>query len=223
MNHFSSFISHVLFLLILLSTPSCRKTPCDCDYEQSEELILKETNCLRTEVIEQNLEDLFRIQGLLLNESIVALLNDECDNFEMIRFNLQVNIKEIANFFTEIYTSDIGCRFEQLLLKQIQLHFDYVQAVKTYDKAQAHCIALKQRLHGDIIIEFLHINNPFFASHVEGPVLEEHLSLLMEQTVAYFRQDMKAVEDLRIRLVDQLAEWARHLIRAIDKQLDDEC
>jgi hypothetical protein len=213
-----------LLLVGLLFTQSCNYFKRDICYENPSDLLyLKHLSCLKTEVIERNLEDLFRIHALLLNESIVAVLNDECENLKAVKTNFLVNTQEIAGFFEDVYTPAVACRIKQFISQQIHLHFNYIYALKTYNKATAHQLALKRRHQGDLFIEFLGINNPYFSKSAESPVMEEHLLLTMELTLAYFRNEMDEVDRLYPRLLEQMEEFSRHLIRAIEKQMEDEC
>lgn len=215
------FINCFLVLFILL-LPSCHLFKDHVKRENRSLVGFKPVSYLKTEIIEENLEDLLRIHVMLLNESIVALLNDEKENLIAVKTNFKVNTQQIGSFFAKAYHSMLACRLEELFSQQICLHFKYLYALKTYDREAAHSLALERRQQGNLLIEFLALNLPHFSTTGETPVMEEHLLLTMELSLAYFRQEMDEVDRLYPRLIEQMEEFSHHLIKAIQKQMEED-
>jgi len=232
MKKFLSNRMKVLCIGLLLATQSCsffkrdkgHLTPPDLltedvSFEKPEDLD-RNTVDLLNQGLEQNFEDLFETHGILINEAILtAFDNDSQDEIDSDQTTLLENVHDIANIIGSIYGLRIGERFEVLFSTHIKLSFNYIYAIKNQNPLLAKQLSRLAFHNADLFVEFFNKINPFFAYEPERQVFHEHLTLEADLISAYFTEDFMEAEGLRVRLLKQSQEMARHFAKAIEKQI----
>lgn len=230
-------IGMILSLLgLLLMTESCRRfnRPTEIVY-QDKETVYQDEECFENiedcdsetpfflpEEFESNLCRLFEMQGILLNDAIVAILHHPSEEIvEQGKTNLCENGHEIATLFATIYGSKVGSRIEALISQQNKLFLAYAFAIKFQNDDLAKELFVRSYVNGQMLVEFLNIMNPFFAYEPEKYMMDEHVTLETDQVKAYFKEDLEQAEELKVRSIKQLREMAMHMAKAIHTQIAD--
>lgn len=201
---------------IFFSAVECIPDPNDDDSS-----LMGEPEDFDSEEFKQCFENLFETHGLLINEAIVAELNDDVPYELSTEDSLYENAHDMASLLSMVYEPAIVQRFESLFNQHIKLQFQYIEALKTCHIFAAKRIAMQADHHGDMFIEFLSLINPYFAYRIEQKVFEKYLFISHKLVCAYFRQDYCHVEELRDQTIDLLREISRHFSKAVVKQFYD--
>jgi hypothetical protein len=191
--------------------------PWELEIEPEQEALI-----FQPEEFEQNLSDLLETHGVLLNDAILAALNDASEEvMQSGQESLFDNVHEIAALFIPIYGPRIANRIEHLLNKHIQLGSFYINAIKGCDSHLAQQIARHAFINGHMIVEFLSIINPFFSYEAELLMFDEHITLENQQVRAYFEGEIVRAEELRDESLKQLREIAGHIAKSVERQVED--
>lgn len=214
-------------ITLLFFTASCRSTvnkklPEEIVEDNFVEDCDSEVNEINPSEFLNHLADLFKLQGLLLNDFIVAKLNHQSlEMMETGKVNLFMNTSEIGNLFTNIYGSRVALRIGELLSEQMKLFLAYLDALQSKNDPLAKNLLQQSYYQGHLFIEFLNLMNPFFAFTSEKYMMDEHITLVSNQAIAYLKEDIEQAEELKSWTVDQLEELAVHIAKAIETQIVD--
>lgn len=162
----------------------------------------------------------YELQGHLLNDAMVAILNDQ-EFVDLAINNLNDNTHEIAAVLGTVYGSRVAEQIELLLNCQNQLLLDYLDALKAQNKVLAKEYLRQSYANGHLLMEFINIMNPFFAYRPETYMMDEHVTLESDQAQAYLQGDIERAEELKQRSIKQMEEMALHLAGAIETQMTE--
>lgn len=221
-------ISSLLGLLLMTESCSYFKGTQTVAIDQNEERVVNPTEACESEAVfipeefDSTLISLFEIQAFLINDAMVAIINQAPQELiDMGQNNLFENTHEIAFLFASPYGSQVAYRVETLLDQQMRLLLDYVHALKSQNKALAKTLLAQSYSNGRLLVEFLNIMNPFFAFEPEKYMLDEHVTIESNQAIAYLTGDIKRAEELKQLSAGQLKELAIHISKAVRMQMTE--
>lgn len=211
--------------LIAQSCSYFKRTQIEPIYEE-EEVVNASEDCdsecpfFMPEQFEAGLSNLFEMQGNLLNDVMVAVLNDQ-EFAEIGESNLYENTHEIAALMGTVYGSRVADQIEFLLGRQNQLFLAYLDAIKCQNDALAKRLLVQSYANGHLFVELINIMNPFFAYAPEKYMMDEHVTLQSDQAKAYFKGDIERGEELKRRSIKQSQEMGLHIARAVQTQMTE--
>lgn len=222
----SKYASYI-FLGLVLATPACKSPK---TRERLSESIYKAEVPIDPNLFDlqdpefgEKLESLFEMHGILLNSAIVEILNSDCPNVNgAYKEQLFESSHDIATMFRSLYGARMAQKFEDLLNKQVRAFTAYIAAKKFDSPELAQDIAGKAYHNGDMLIQFFSIYNPFFPYAPEQKMFEEHLSLEIDQVREYMDGRILKAQEIGQQAIDQLQEFARHLAKAVQKQIESQ-
>jgi hypothetical protein len=169
--------------------------------------------------LEQNLQILLNEHGLLLNQAILAALNNAPPAMiEAGKARLLKNSSNIAYLLSSIYGVQAGEIFENLFNQHILLGSQYINAVKMNNMNLADQISNQAIANGRSLAEFFSRLSPTIPYAIWQQMFDQHVMIEAAQTRAYFTGNIAKANQLRDASLMQLKELADIIAYAISKQ-----
>jgi hypothetical protein len=165
---------------------------------------------------EENLASLLNTHGILLNQAILAALNNASPEVvDAGKQKLLANSKMVSNLFSSQYGLQVGHQFQSLFDQHILIGSQYIDAVKNRDMNLEKQASSQALANGNMIAEFLSQILPSVPYKTWQQMLEEHVMMEAEQTKAYFQGDAAKASNLKSQSLMQLAELAKLITNAM--------
>lgn len=175
-----------------------------------------EINNEQKQGLEQDLKNLLTIHGRLLNEVILANLNNASQNiFENIKGQLFENAREIGAVITSFSGSQAGRRFIELFEQHIMIGSQLFKALKANDQDLAKQIANHAIENAHMIARFFNENYPSIPYSVWKKLFDQHVMIEGEEGKEYFRGNFEQGKQLKDESLVQLREIAGVMTKAL--------
>lgn len=169
--------------------------------------------------VEQKLQKLFEVHGLLLNQAILAAeRNASSEVIEKNKKELLENASQIGNVFIFFYNQKVSDQFEHLFDQHISLGGNYIEAVKDKNQTLASQLSNQAFVNGRMLAQFFSELFPSIPLKTWQKMWDEHVSIEAEQTNLYFQRDFAKAAAVRNRSLIQLKELASLIASGIQKK-----
>lgn len=169
--------------------------------------------------LEQKLQQLLKVHGLLLNQAIVDAERDASpEAVEKHKKELLDNANQITNVFAFLYSQRISGQFENLFKQHISLSAEYTAAVKEKNQDLANQISNQAFMNGRMLAQFFSELFPSTPLKTWQKVWDDHVSMEAEQTNLYFNKDFGKAQAVRNRSLVQLKQIGNLINSGIQKK-----
>jgi len=190
-------------------------------------LLLPITPCARVDAAElpsskmehvNDIQNLFKAHGLLLNQIIEAAYNNKPQtDIDIIKNALLSNAQDIATYLTYFCGKSAGQKFEPLFDNHISLGGEYINAVKNHLPTEE--ITQKALKNGDDLAAFFYELFPTISKNVWQKMWEDHVKMEAEQADAYFQNDIDKGLQLKNASLVELQQLSTLIVEGIKQKI----